>query len=89
MRGRAELAGPETIGLKALAFLAAAAEDLQRFMAISGADVASLRGRAAEPAFLAAILDYLLANETLLVDFCKAESLEPRDVHLAAAKLGG
>ena len=89
MRRRVECDSPVTIGLKALAFLAGAGEDLQRFMAISGADAASLRARADEPEFLAAVLDYLLANETLLVDFCKAESLEPRLVHLAAARLGG
>jgi Protein of unknown function (DUF3572) len=89
MRGHAESDSPLTLGLKALAFLAGAQEDLQRFMAVSGADAATLRARADEPEFLAAVLDYLLANETLLVDFCTAESLEPREVHLAAARLGG
>lgn len=89
MRERTKLAGPETIGLKALAFVAADSMALERFTALSGADAASLRARAAEPEFLAAVLDYLLANEPLLIAYCKAESLEPRTVHMAAARLGG
>jgi hypothetical protein len=89
MREHAENGSSVTLGLKALAFLATAAEDLQRFIVISGADAATLRERAGEPDFLAAVLDYLLANEPLLLEFCKTESLEPRDLHLAAARLGG
>jgi Protein of unknown function (DUF3572) len=89
MRVRADLEAPEIIGLKALAFLAGDSEALERFVALSGADAASIRARAAEPEFLTAVLDYLLANETLLLAFCETESLEPRDIHVAAARLGG
>ena len=88
MRERTNLAGPEIIGLKALAFVAADSEALERFTALSGADATSLRARAAEPEFLAAVLDYLLANEPLLIAFCEAESIDAREVHHAAARLG-
>ena len=88
MRERTNIAGPEIIGLKALAFVAADSEALERFTALSGAEAASLHARVADPEFLAAVLDYLLANEPLLIAFCEAESLQPRDVHLAAARLG-
>jgi hypothetical protein len=87
MRGHGASDSPVTLGLRALAFLAAAAEDLQRFMAVSGADAATLRDRADEPEFLRAVLDYLLANEPLLMAFCESERLEPREVHFAAANL--
>ena len=79
----------ETIALTALAFLAAVPDDLSRFLAVSGADVPSLRQRVEEPAFLAAILEFILANENLLTEFCESESLPAEDVHLAAAWLGG
>jgi hypothetical protein len=89
MRGNTNLAGPETIGLRALAFVAADSEALERFLALSGADGMALRAQASDPEFLSAVLDYLLANEPLLIAFCKDESLEPREVHLAAARLVG
>jgi hypothetical protein len=79
----------ETIALQALAFLASSPEALHRFVAVSGADAASLRQRAAEPEFLSAVLDYLLANEDLLTQFCENESLAARTVHVAAARLSG
>jgi hypothetical protein len=79
----------ETLGLNALAFLAAAPEDFQRFLDLSGLDAASIRGRASEPAFLAAVLDFLLAQESLLTAFCDRVALEPREVHLAVRALGG
>jgi Protein of unknown function (DUF3572) len=79
----------ETIALQALAFLAGAPEALHHFVAVSGADAASLRQRAAEPEFLSAVLNYLLANEDLLIQFCAEHALAARTVHLAGAQLGG
>jgi hypothetical protein len=79
----------ETIGLKALAFLAGAPEDMDRFMYLSGLDVADLRARASEPEFLAAVLDFLLGHEALLTAFCNVESLEARVVHIASHELAG
>jgi hypothetical protein len=79
----------ETTALQALAFIAGSPDALHRFVAVSGADAASLRRRAGEPEFLSAVLDYLLANEELLTQFCEIESLAARTVHLAAAQLNG
>lgn len=79
----------ETIGLKALSFLAAEPEALGRFLTTSGADPSTLRDEAESSHVLAAVLDFLLREEPLLMQFCESESLEPRVVHLAAARLGG
>jgi hypothetical protein len=79
----------ETIALRGLAFLAASPDDLTRFMNASGVDAADLRARAAEPEFLAAILDFLLTDDTLLSAFCESETLEPRAIHLARRELPG
>ncbi|MBV8800429.1 MAG: DUF3572 domain-containing protein [Alphaproteobacteria bacterium] len=77
------------MGLKALAFLAGAPEPLERFMAVSGADAGGLRERASEPAFLCAVLEFLLTDEGLLLTFCETESLKPELVHRASHALGG
>jgi hypothetical protein len=79
----------ETLGLKALAFLAAAAEPLERFIVMSGAAELSLRERAADPALLCAVLDFLLTDDDVLVEFCNGEALSPEAVHRAALALGG
>jgi len=79
----------ETIGLKALGYLAAAPEDFQRFLNLSGLDAGTIGERAVEPEFLAAVLDFLLSHETQLTGFCESEGMDPRQVHLACHTLGG
>ena len=65
------------IALEALEHLAADDVLLRRFMAESGLDQATLGAEAANPAFLAGVLDFLLADETALTAFCEAAALEP------------
>ena len=89
MPGRMTRDTAETIALTALGYLAGAAEDFDRFLTTSGLDAASLKARAGEPEVLAAVLDFLLRNEALLVDFCDSTSIAARDVHMAHHLLGG
>jgi hypothetical protein len=79
----------ETVGLKALAFLAADEDELSRFLALSGLDIADIRERAGDAGFLAAVIDHVLSSDALLTAFCEGEGLIPKDVHLASHKLGG
>lgn len=79
----------ETIALQALGHLAGTEEDFARFLTISGLDAGSLKARTGEPEVLAAVLDFLLRNEALLVDFCQSGSIDARDVHRAHHLLGG
>lgn len=78
-----------TVALQALGFLAGSEEALQRFMDLTGADRDMLRDRAEEPEFLASILDFLLTNEELLIDFCDEASIDVRSVHMARHVLAG
>ena len=89
LRHTSDVLTAETIALKALAFIAARQADFNRFLASSGADISTLRVRAAEPETLAAVLDFLLANEELLTMFCGEEQTSSTAVHRAAARLGG
>jgi hypothetical protein len=79
----------DIIGLSGLAFLAGSPTDFERFLGVSGLAAEDLRARAGEPQVLAGVLDFLLGSDLLLLAFCEAESLDPRDVHRAAADLSG
>jgi hypothetical protein len=78
-------ADAEAVAIAALGFLAADPERLSRFLAISGLDVAHLRSAAAEEGFLAGILAYLAADESLLLEFAAASGRAPEAI--AAANL--
>lgn len=80
-RGRRQAA--ETLALEALAFLGSAETWLSRFVEESGIDPQTLRARAGDPVILAAVLDFLLAEDERLLAFCAAQEIAPRDVHLA------
>jgi Protein of unknown function (DUF3572) len=77
------------LALKALAFLAGSQDALQRFMDLTGAGRDSLGERADEPEFLASVLDFLLTNEELLIQFCDDTSTDVRSVHMARHVLAG
>jgi len=82
MRG-ANAEQAEIVALSALGFLATAPGALERLMEQSGLDAATLKLRAADRDFQGAVLDFLLANEALLVDFCQTTQTEPRAVQMA------
>jgi hypothetical protein len=76
-------ASAEAIALKALEFLANSPDSLGLFMTITGVNADELRARAEEPVVLAGLLDFLLKNEGLLIEFCETASIRSRDVHAA------
>jgi hypothetical protein len=58
-----------TLGVKAVEFLFADAARTDRFMKLTGLGPEAARAGLAEPQFLTGILDYLLADESLLFEF--------------------
>ena len=78
-----------TLALDVLAFLAAEPDAFGRFAGLTGLDPASAAARAGEPEFLASVLDFLLADEALLIDFCGSGSADAKAVHLARHVLAG
>jgi hypothetical protein len=80
---------PEVVGLAALGFLAGEPDRLARFLGLSGMGLEDLRARAGEPALLGAVLDHVLADESLLFLFAEAEALHPSEVGVARQKLPG
>ncbi len=89
MRGRPTLDEAETIALNALGYLADSPNGLELLMAQSGLDLATIRQRATDRDFLAAVLDFLMANEALVADFCHSTQTEPQAVQMANHLLSG
>jgi hypothetical protein len=70
----------EMIAINALQFLAGRPEELARFVALSGIDPADLRRLAGDSEFLSGILDFLLADEALLLVFAAEAGLPPEKI---------
>jgi hypothetical protein len=79
----------EAIAIAALGFLAGDDARLDRFMSLTGLDLASLRAAAQAPGFLGSVLDYLVADEALLLAFAAENRLRPEAIAEAAARLAG
>lgn len=78
----------EALAAEALAFLAAEPDRLGRFLSLAGIDPGHIRQAAAEPGFLAAVMEHLMSDETLLVAFAANRGLKPEAVVRAAHRLG-
>jgi len=77
------------LALKVLAFLAGEDEALGRFLNLSGIHPQDLRERVSDPLLLAAVLDFLLADDPLLTAFAQGEGIDPKVVHQARRALPG
>jgi thiamine monophosphate synthase len=88
-RGKNQQEHAEAIGIDALSFLAAEPERLERFMALAGIDISTIREVAQDSAFLAAVLDHLMSDEPLLLAFAANKGVKPDVVVRAAHALGG
>jgi hypothetical protein len=79
----------ETIAAQALGFIAGDSARLGRFLAESGMGPENIRRAAADPAFLPAVLDFILAHEADLLDFSAQQGIDPRHVSAARRLLPG
>jgi hypothetical protein len=70
----------EVTALRALGFLVADEDRLAGFLAASGTDDASLRAQAGSRDLAMAVLDFMLSDEALLLEFCDHESIDPRNM---------
>jgi hypothetical protein len=77
----------ETIAAQGLAFLAADAERLARFLALTGFEPADLAARVGTQEVLSAVLSYLAADESLLLTFAANSHVAPETIGPALAVL--
>ena len=77
----------ETIAAQGLAFLAADAERLARFLALTGLQPSDLAARVGTGEVLGAVLSYLVADESLLLTFAANSHVAPETIGPALALL--
>ena len=85
--GEGARAAAEQIAIEALSFIAADAQLLQRFLAITGIEAADIRRAAATPGFLAGVLQFIAAHEPTLMAFAQASGRAPASVTRALSAL--
>lgn len=78
-----------TIALQALVHLAACDALSARFLGETGLSAEDVSAQAADPEFLAAVLDFFLGDDRVLVDFAGQAGLAPEAVVAARAALPG
>lgn len=79
----------ETLALRALGWLAGNEDLLPVFLGATGADMADIRAGAADPAFLGAVLDFVLMDDAWVLGFAEAAAVPPQSVQQARAALPG
>jgi hypothetical protein len=82
-----DLAGSQALALQVLTFLLSDAPRLQRFMSLTGLGPADIRAAAETPDLQAATLEYLMADESLLLTFCQEAGVDPMTIAPAHGNL--
>jgi hypothetical protein len=73
----------EIVAIQALAFVAGDPERLGAFLAESGIGPDTLRSAAADPRFLAHVLDFVMRDDATVKAFAAASQLHPTDIAAA------
>lgn len=73
----------------ALIYLSQDADRIGRFLAVTGVGPAEIRERVEDPTFLAGVLDFILADDAMVVDFAETASIPPEEPARARRLLPG
>lgn len=73
----------EWVGIHGLAFLASDMARLGRFLSLTGIGPAEIAANKDDPQFLASVLEYMLGDEPLLLEFAANKSYPPGSVQIA------
>ena len=79
------------MSVEALTFLAEDDEQISRFVALTGIDPGEIRHLVGKTEFLAAVLDYIASDESLLLAFAANRNIAPeriaRAIHALAPRI--
>jgi Protein of unknown function (DUF3572) len=78
----------EIVAVQALSFVAGDPEKLGLFLAETGIGPETLRTAAADPQFLASVLDFVLRDDATVKAFANASQLHPTNIAAAREVLG-
>jgi hypothetical protein len=70
----------ESVALQAFSYLAQDEPRLSRFLNITGLTPETIRAAATSPGFLAAVLDYVAADEPLLLELAETLKAKPERI---------
>ena len=73
----------EIVAIQALSFIAGEPERLGLFLAESGIGPETLRTSAADPRFLASVLDFVMRDDATVKAFAKVSELHPTNIAAA------
>lgn len=73
----------EWVGIHGLSFLAGDSGRLGRFLSLTGIGPSDIAASKDDPQFLASVLEYLLGDEALLLEFAANNALPPERVQTA------
>lgn len=76
------------LAIAALSFIANDPEHLSRFLALTGIEPGAIRTAAREPGFLAGVLDYVCADERLLIACAGDAGVLPAAIEKARLAFG-
>ena len=79
----------ENLAIQALGFMASDPDRLGAFLAATGIGPEMIRKAAADPSFLAGVLDHVCSDEGLLIAVAEQAGIAPQDVEHAQAVLSG
>lgn len=79
----------ETIGLQAVAWLAANEDLLPVFLGATGASESDFRVGLEDPEFQGAVLDFILMDDAWVQAFCEIQQLAPDQPMMARQALAG
>src|SRR3954454_9959937 len=79
----------EKLAISALGFLVQDEERLGQFLSVTGIGPDMIRKAAADPSFLAGVLDHVSGDETLLLAGAEHAGAQPQDIERAQAVLSG
>lgn len=89
MRNDSPAPQPDSVAIAALGYLASDPELMMRFLSLTGIEASGIRKAAAEPRFLAGVLQFFLAHEPTLLRFCESSGVAPETVQKAFTALPG
>ncbi len=78
----------EAVAISGLAFLAADAERLDRFLALTGLAPDEIRAASERPGFLASVLQHIMDDDRIALAFATEQSLTADELNAASRALG-
>lgn len=73
----------EWVGIHGLSFLASDMPRLGRFLSLTGIGPSDIAANKDDPQFLASVLEYMLGDEPLLLEFAANNSYPPQTIQTA------